>query len=164
MFTNLSQNSILYILETKDEPKLLTGTVTNVSIPRAQYATFGQNMETVMDITATVNGERREFKRVPCANTIANFGPDAFVLADSKDAMSSFTSAALQNSKNVVEGYEKHQKLIPLYEGILEELNPTLRADKEKDRAIQSLKDEVLELKQMLIDMAKGGDAKTKEK
>jgi len=39
-----------------------------------------------------------------------------------------------------------------------------LRADKEKDRAIQSLKDEVLELKQMLIDLAKGGDTKTKEK
>jgi len=35
MFTNLSQNSILYILETKDEPKLLTGTVTSVSMPRA---------------------------------------------------------------------------------------------------------------------------------
>ena len=29
-------------------------------------------------------------------------------------------------------------------------------------RAIQSLKDEVLELKQMLIDMAKNGDNKTK--
>ena len=162
MFTNLSQNSILYILETKDSPKLLTGNVTAVSMPRAQYATFGQNMETVMDITAIVDGERREFKRIPCANTIANFGPDAFVLADSKDAMNSYISAALQNSKNIVSGYEKHKKLVTEYEAILEELNPVLRADKEKDRAIQNLKDEVLELKQMLIDMAKKGDTKTK--
>ena len=162
MFTNLSQNSILYILETKDSPKLLTGNVTSVSMPRAQYATFGQNMETVMDITAIVDGERREFKRIPCANTIANFGPDAFVLADSKDAMNSYISAALQNSKNIVSGYEKHKKLVTEYEAILEELNPVLRADKEKDMAIQNLKDEVLELKQMLIDMAKKGDTKTK--
>lgn len=41
MFSNLSQNSILYILEVKDKPKLLTGTISNVSLPRPQYATFG---------------------------------------------------------------------------------------------------------------------------
>jgi hypothetical protein len=35
MFTNLSQNSILYILDTKDNPKLLSGTITSVSLPRA---------------------------------------------------------------------------------------------------------------------------------
>lgn len=156
MFTNLSQNSILYILDTKDVPKLLSGTITNVSLPRAQYAVFGQNAEMVMDITATVDGERREFKRVPCSNSIANFGPDSFVLADSKASMSSHVSELLQNSRNIVSGYEKHKQLIPEYENILEELNPTLKAEKEKDRVIQTLKDEVLELKQMLIDMTKG--------
>lgn len=41
MFTNLSQNSILYILDTKDSPKLLSGTIINVSLPRPQYAVFG---------------------------------------------------------------------------------------------------------------------------
>jgi len=160
MFTNLSQNSILYILDTKDTPKLLSGTITNVSLPRPQYAVFGQNAEMVMDITAAVVGERREFKRVPCSNNIANFGPDAFVLADSKSSMSSHVSELLQNSRNIVNGYEKHKQLIPEYENILEELNPTLKAEKEKDRVIQTLKDEVLELKQMLIDMTKTGDSK----
>ena len=160
MFTNLSQNSNLYILDTKDTPKLLSGTIISVSLPRAQYAVFGQNAEMVMDITATVDGEKREFKRVPCSNSIANFGPDAFVLADSKSSMSSHVSELLQNSRNIVNGYEKHKQLIPQYEDILEELNPSLKAEKEKDRVIQTLKDEVLELKQMLIDMAKGGDSK----
>ena len=164
MFTNLSQNSILYILDTKDNPKLLSGTITSVSLPRAQYAVFGQNAEMVMDITATVDGERREFKRVPCSNTIANFGPDAFVLADSKISMSSHVSELLHNSRNIVEGYEKHKQLIPQYESILEELNPTLKAEKEKDRVIQTLKDEVLELKQMLINMTKGSDPKSETK
>jgi paraquat-inducible protein B len=162
MFTNLSQNSILYILETKDEPKLVSGTVMSISLPRPQYATFGQTMDSVVDIVATVDGERREFKKVPSSSSIANFGADAFILADSKEAMTAHVNAALQTSKNIVNGYEKHSALIPKYEAVLEELNPVLKADKEKDRAIQDLRDQVSELKQLLIDMTEKGNTKTK--
>ena len=38
----------------------------------------------------------------------------------------------------------------------MQELNPSLKADKEKDKAIQTLQDQVSELKQMLINMTKG--------
>ena len=94
MFSNLSQNSIIYILDNKTN-KLSTGSVLSVSMPRARNATFGYNMETVVDITAMVDGERKEFKQVPSFNTTANFGPDTFILADSKESMNSFVSAAL---------------------------------------------------------------------
>ena len=165
MFANLSQNSILYILEVKDKPKLSTGTVNTVSLPlpRPQYATFGQMMETVVDITATVDGEKREFKRVPSNTSIANFGPESFILADSKEAMNSHISTALQNSKNIVESVNKHKQLITDYEELLEELNPNLKADREKDRAIQTLQDQVSELKQMLIMMTNKQTPKNSE-
>lgn len=143
MFSNLSQNSIIYVLETKDKPKLLSGTVNSVSSPRPQYATFGQTMEMVVDIVATIEGEKREFKRIPYNNTTANFGPDAFILADSKDSINSYISAARQNSQNIVNSYEKNKQLIVDYDAILEELNPALKADKEKDKVIQSLQDQV---------------------
>jgi archaellum component FlaC len=58
-----------------------------------------------------------------------------------------------------VNGYDKHNALIPVYESILEELNPVLKADKEKDRAIQDLREQVSELKQLLIDLT--GNNKT---
>ena len=167
MFSNLSQNSIIYILETKDKPKLYSGTVNSISIPRPQYATFGQPMETVVDIVATVDGEKREFKRVPCNNTIANFGPDAFVLADSKDSINSYISAARQNSQNIVNSYEKNKQLIVDYDSILEDLNPTLKADKEKDKIIQSLQEQVNNLssgmQKILNYMAKNENIKTEE-
>lgn len=153
MFSNLSQNSILYILETKDKPRVISGTINNITLPRPQYATFGQNMETVVDIIATVDGEKREFKRVPSNTSIANFGPDAFVLADSKDAINSYISATLQSSKNIINSMDKHKKIVVEYQELLEELNPSLKADKEKDKAIQTLQDQVQELKQMLIKM-----------
>lgn len=161
MFTNLSQNSILYLLETKEEPRLVSGTVVSVSLPRPQLATFGQSLDSVVDIVATFDGERREFKKVPSNTSIANFGADAFILADSKEAMTAHVNAALQTSRNIVNGYERHSALIPKYESILEELNPVLKADKEKDKAIQNLRDQVSELKQLILDMSGKGNAKT---
>lgn len=152
MFSNLSQNSILYVLDINGSPKILSGPVERVTIPRPKYNSFNPNMEMVVDITATLNGEKREFKGVP-NGTIADFGNDSFVLAENRDALSSYINAMLQNSRGILNSVEKHEKLINSYEEALEELNPSLKVDKEKDKAIQTLQDQVSELKQMLIKM-----------
>jgi predicted RNase H-like nuclease (RuvC/YqgF family) len=112
-------------------------------------------MEMVVDIVANINGERREFKGVP-NNTIADFGEDAFVLAENKDALNSYVHSMLQNSKNIVNSIEKHQTLITQYEEAIQELNPDIKVSLENDKAIKGLKDEIAELKQMIADMTKG--------
>lgn len=164
MFSNLSQNSILYILDLHSNPKVLSGPIERVSIPRPKYNTFNPNMEMIVDIIATVNGERREFKGVP-NGSLANFGDDAFVLAESKDVLNSYVNAMLQNSRSVVNSVDKHQKLIAEYEEALQELNPDIRASKENDKAIQSLQDQVDALQkgmqQMLAIMTKNETPKT---
>lgn len=160
MFSNLSQNSILYVLDIKGTPKILSGPIERVSLPRPKYASFTPSMEFVVDIVATINGERREFKGVP-NNSIADFGNDSFVLAESKEGLNSYISSMLQNSKRIVESVDKHQELITSYEEALQELNPSLKVDKEKDKAIQTLQEQVSELKQMLINMTKGETSNT---
>jgi uncharacterized protein YwgA len=142
MFSNLSQNSILYILDLQSNTKIINGIIERVSLPRPKYNTFNPNMEMVVDMTATINGERREFKGIP-NGTIANFGTDAFVLAESREALNSYINAMLQNSKSVLESVDKHKKLVMDYEEALQELNPSLKAEKEKDQIIQDLKEQV---------------------
>jgi hypothetical protein len=154
MFSNLSPNSILYVLDVQSTPKILSGPVERVSLPRPKYNTFNPNMEMVVDLFATINGERREFKGVP-NGSIANFGDNAFVLAESKEALNSYINAMLQNSQSIINSIDKHKKLIADYEEALQELNPSLKADKEKDKAIQSLQDQLSELKGMIAAMAK---------
>lgn len=154
MFSNLSPNSILYVLDVQSTPKILSGPVERVSLPRPKYNTFNPNMEMVVDLFATINGERREFKGVP-NGSIANFGDNAFVLAESKEALNSYINAMLQNSQSIINSIDKHRKLIADYEEALQELNPSLKADKEKDKAIQSLQDQLSELKGMIAAMAK---------
>lgn len=154
MFSNLSPNSILYVLDVHSTPKILSGPVERISLPRPKYNTFNPNMEMVVDLFATINGERREFKGVP-NGSIANFGDSAFVLAESKEALNSYINAMLQNSQSIINSIDKHKKLIADYEEALQELNPSLKADKEKDKAIQSLQDQLSELKGMIAAMAK---------
>ena len=160
MFSNLSQNSILYVLDLNNSPKILSGPVERVSVPRPKYNNFNPTLEMIVDVVATINGERREFKGIP-NGAIANFGTDAFILAESKEALNSYINAMLQNSRSVLESVDKHKKLVMDYEEALQELNPSLKADKEKDKAIQDLQGQVSSLKesiQQLLARMGGGE------
>lgn len=152
MFSNLSQNSILYILDLQSKPKILSGPVERVSVPRPKYNTFNPNMEMIVDIVATINGERREFKGVP-NGSLANFGENAFVIAESKDVLNSYMNSMLQNSRSIVNSVEKHQKLITDYEEAIQELNPDIKASRENDKAIQTLQDQVETLQKSMQQM-----------
>lgn len=163
MFSNLAQNSIIYIMDFNNSPKVISGPVERVSLPRPKYNTFNPNMEMVVDITAIINGERREFKSVP-NGTIADFGTDAFILAENKETLDSYINTMLQQSRNVIASVEKHKKLIPIYEEALQELNPALKSNIEKDKMIQSLQSEVSELKSMMKEMLnKAGSGNTNQ-
>ena len=159
MFSNLSQNSILYVLDLNNNPKILSGPVERVSVPRPKYNNFNPALEMVVDVIAIINGERREFKGIP-NGAIANFGTDAFILAESKEALNSYINAMLQNSRSILESMDKHKKLVVDYEEALQELNPSLKADKEKDKAIQDLQGQVKTLQdniqQLLAKLNKG--------
>lgn len=154
MFSNLSKGSILYGLDTKDGIKVFTGTVDLISppYPRNMQNTFGQIPEMVIDITTTVNGERKEFKQIPSNNAIADFGDGMLVLSDSKDSMTSYLKSQRLKSQNIVDSYEKHQKLIPQYDTAIQELNPemvnenTVRELKGKFESMQSQMNEMLAL------------------
>lgn len=128
MFANLSKGSILHGLDTKDDMKVFTATVDSVTLPypKSTQTTFGQLPEMVVDLTANVEGERREFKRVPANNAVADFGPNTLILSDSKDSLVSYIKTLRMKSKNVVDSYSRHQELIPKYDKALEELDPGL--------------------------------------
>ena len=142
MFSNLTQNSILYVLDLNNNPKVLSGPIESVSLPRPKYNTFNPNMEMIVDIVANIAGERREFKGVP-NTSIANFGDSAFILADSKDALSSYITSMMQNSKTILGSMKKHEKLVSDYEEALTELNPSAGDSK----AVSELKEQVDSLK-----------------
>lgn len=66
MFQSLRQQNIFYILQKGDNPSLKVGQVVSVSNPQPKYGqlvpgqAFGQNVETVVDVSVKVGEIRRE--------------------------------------------------------------------------------------------------------
>jgi len=151
MFSNLSKGSVLYGLDTKGEVKMFTAAVDTVSLPRPKYMqnTFGQLPEMVLDIVANVNGERKEYKEVPTNNVIADFGPDTFVLSDSRDSLMNYVRSQLQRSKDIVNSADKHKSLIPQYEHVLGELDPASA----NDNAVKELRGQVESMQSQMNEM-----------
>ena len=163
MFSNLTQGSILYGVEIKDDIHIFTASVNSVSLPRPRFINnnFGQIPEPIVDISAVINGETKEFKQLPANNTIANFGSDAFVLADSRESLENYLRSQLQNSENIVNSCDKHKERIPKYKKALAEINPSYINN---DGAVKELKEEVNSLKSQLaeaIALLKSGNVKT---
>ena len=151
MFSNLSKGSVLYGLDTKGEVRMFTATVESVTLPRPKYVqnTFGQLPEMVLDIVANVNGERKEYKEVPTNNVIADFGPDTFVLSDSRDSLMNYVRSQLQRSKDIVNSADKHKSLIPQYEQVLGELDPASA----NDNAVKELRGQVENMQSQVQEM-----------
>lgn len=162
MFSNLTKGSIIYGLETKGSIKPFTALITNVSLPRPNFNnnTFGQMPETVVDISVTINGENREFKQVPGSSSIANFGSDAFLLADSKETINAYINSMLQNSRNIVSSVPKHETLISEYSEAYSFFNPEF-ANKLDDKAASELRGEIKDIKSQIGEIfafIKGGN------
>jgi predicted nucleic acid-binding Zn-ribbon protein len=140
---------------------MFTASVESVSMPRPKYVqnTFGQLPEMVVDIVANINGERREFKQVPSNNAIADFGPDTFVLSDSKDSLMNYVSSMLQSSKNIVNSVEKHKSLITQYEQVIADLNPASA----NESAVKELREQVVGMQSQMgeiLSLLKSGGIK----
>lgn len=165
MFSNLSKGSVLYGLDTKKGIKVFTGIIDTMTMPYPKNIqnAFGQMPEMVVDITATVDGERKEFKQIPSINTIADFGDGVFVLSDSKDSLSGYLRTQRQKSQNIVDSYTRHKELIPQYDRALQDLHPEMV----NDSVVKELKEQVGTLQSQLAEalaLLKSGNAKQEEK
>ena len=102
MFSNLSKGNVLYGLDLSGDKM----TYFNATIEEAKPAfpiNVGQIPGSVVDITA-IN--------------------KTFILADSKDALVNYVNAKLQASRNIVNSYDEHKKLVEQYEDVLSQINP----------------------------------------
>lgn len=147
MFSALRQGSVLYILDKSKEPTLKTGYIESVTLPRPLYktynpaASFGTNMQTVVDVTAKIGDEKVCFEGVPAALTIHSNGDTT--ISESREAMISEVDSMLQNSKTALDSIDKHKTNITACESILKELNPVYARESERDNAIDALTSKV---------------------
>lgn len=155
MFSNLSKGSVLYGLETKGDMKFFTAPVESITLPRPKNfnPTFGQIPEMVVDVVAVVNGERREFKQIPSNSTIADFGPDTFILADNKDSLINHIRASRQVDQVAIDNYPMHKERITKWDRILAEVDlgqANENAVKELGNKVNNMESQMAEILSLL--------------
>lgn len=153
MFSNLAQGSILYGIEVKnDNVDVFTAIVTNISSPKPIFVnnSYSQIPQLVVDITANVNGEKREFKQVPSNAAIADFGSQTFILADSKESINSYLDSIIQNSERKIAEAESCKSVLTSYKTAYNKLNNSTNTL--NDSYTKALEDKVDKLEQMLTE------------
>lgn len=153
MFSGLRQNGLFYILEKGEELKLKVGQVVSVSNPQPKYGQYGftGQPEMTVDVKVKVDEETMEFKQLNANASIANSGN--VIVSDSKEAMSAEVEGLLHTSKGILESVSYHEKVLASCDGILRDLNPSFKKEKEQEEKIGMLEEKMVGIEGTLSDM-----------
>ena len=137
MFQNLRINSTLYILHKDAVPYIEYGSVVNVSAPKPKYPStppLGQfpQMEMVVDVVVSINGQNTNLQGLPAGLDIADFGHNGnIVVSSSRDAINNEISMMKQKSNDILGSIDFHRNVITACDKMLTDLNPEV-AEKQK--------------------------------
>lgn len=153
MFSGLRQNGLFYILEKGEELRLRIGQVVSVSNPQPKYGQYGYagQPEMTVDVSVKVDEETMEFKHLNANASIANSGN--VIVSDSKDAMTAEVEGLLHTSKGILESVSYHERVLSSCDGILRELNPSFKKEKEQEEKIGMLEEKMVGIEGTLSDM-----------
>lgn len=150
MFSTLRQGAAIYILDKGENPQLKIGQVESVSVPQPKinipnYTGMAFNNETTVDIKVKVDNELLDFQKIPTNMSIAPLGN--VVISDNRDDMLTAVDTFMQNSRQILDNIDYHKKVVEACDGMLVQLNPVYAKDKERDSAIEGMKNEMAEIR-----------------
>lgn len=156
MFQNLRANSQIFILHKEAKPYIEVASVTGVSMPKPKYPItappLGQipQMEMVVDLSASINGQNTTFQGLPAGAEIADFGQNGnIVISCSRDAMNSEIASMKQRSQEIINSVAYHQGVIAGCDEMLNSLNPEYAEKARHEQEISELKKQMSSLMEM---------------
>lgn len=154
MISTLGQGATLYILDKGNKskkPELKIGVVESVSTPQPKnpigspigypYATGCTNPDTVVDVKVKAGEESLEFQKIPSNLSMATIGN--IIICDSREEALTAVDNFYRNSKRMLDEREYHEAVVSACDGMFAQLNPAYAKDKERDTAIESLRNEM---------------------
>ncbi len=144
MFSAISQNSHVYILDKTDGVKLKIGEVVGTTIPI--YATDGSN-QMIMNLKIRVDGNIVDYNNIPASNNSVTYNNGRIIICETKQGLQSEVESTLQHANYVIDHIEDYKTQITDCENVLKELNPQYAKDKARDEEIAGIKYEVAGIK-----------------
>ena len=156
-FKELREGNQYFILHKTDKPFCEVGSVIGVTNlrPKPQNMVNGypaMQPEMIIDISVKVGDDTVKLSSVPADKSIADYKPEngeKLVLSCDQTMINQEISAMLQNSQQILASIETHKSIIDNCELMLNQLNPQFKKEKEQESKIQSLENEIAEMKKM---------------
>lgn len=150
MFSTLRQGAAIYILDKGENPQLKIGQVESVTAPQPKvaipnYTGLAFNNDMTIDVKVKVDNETMDFQKLPTSLSTANIGN--LVISDNRDDMLTAVDSFMQNSRQILENIDYHKKVVEACDSMLVQLNPIYAKDKERDNAIEGMKNEMAEIR-----------------
>lgn len=154
MFKNQRQGNPFYILHKGEKPYCEVGQVMTVSQPRPKtpnYGMYPQPQDMVVDIKVKVGEDNVSFSAVSSDVVITDYptqNGDKLVLSCDLNALNTEVNAMTQQSQQVLDSIEYNKSVIEGCNQIMLALNPQFAKEQERDQELNSVKEEVRELKE----------------
>lgn len=139
MFSALNQNSVIYVLDKTESPKLKIGEVVGVSSPRTNYTSNYQG--NTVDLKVKIDGAIHEYNSIPSSYSLITYNNGKITLSETKQALCSEVESMLANSKQIVDNIDTYKQNIEDCENILKELSPQYAKDKQNEDRLNSLEE-----------------------
>lgn len=150
MFSNLRQNSQIYILHRDSTPYIEVGSVISVSQPKPKYQqnNFLAPQELVVDIIVNVNGNNVTLQKLPANLDVADQGTisGSLFISTSRESMNTEINAMRQKSLDIINSVDYHKKVIQDCEILLQRLNPEFAEQKQQKQEIDMLKSQMADI------------------
>lgn len=154
MFSALRQGATFYILERKEKPILKVGKVESRTEPVSKFgynATIG--VDTTIDVVVSVGDEKMEYKQLPSTLSVATYTDSDIVVSDSREAMLTEVEDMQRKSQDIIDSIDYHKGVLESCDGIIRVLNPQLAKEKATEDKINSLSNEMVNIKNSLTDL-----------
>ena len=160
MFQSLRTNNQLYILHKDTNPYIEYGPVVSVSAPKPKYPiaspVVGQltQMEMVVDVVVSINGQNTTFQNLPAGMDIADFVQNGnIVVSCSRDAMNNEVASMKQKSIDILNSMDIHKSVIAGCDKMLTLLNQEFAEKQRQEQEIASLKGQMSEMSKNMADL-----------
>lgn len=153
MFSNLTNGSTVYVLQTNNGLKYDVCTVESLK-PSFSY---NFNNGAIVDIAVTIDGQRREFSGIQANSNVST--SNNYIITDSKEAMINQIQNRYQHDIDVIDKHEYYVDDAEQCKELLGKLNPQFAKEQAMDDALTGLSQRVDEMQcefgDLKVDMKK---------
>lgn len=155
MFSNLSKNQQVFIIDKREDGILRIGVVDEIKTANPyQMNTIGITPALPFDIVVKYEGGNTEtFPQLPPGQCVQTYNNGDIIVCESRDVAQAEVEKINSYSRKHIELVPHFEKLISSSEQMMRQLNPQYAKQQETDEEIRNLKDGMMQITTTLGDM-----------